>query len=105
MTSTRPRDGTVEFALYRFAKLANATSPHPRDWLRFYEFIAFAHQRRVKWDADDVQAKLKSYGFEKHAETFASAYWHGRCALHMRKPRTQFESYSDWMRTDGTKLT
>jgi hypothetical protein len=101
-----PREGTVEHALWRFAMLANKTSLHPRDWKRFYEFIILAHSRRVGWDAYEVQSRLVQYGFEgKRAEKLASAYWHGRCVLHMRKARPLNESYRQWMARGGTAWT
>lgn len=102
----QPAGRTVEYSLWRFAQLANKTAPHPRDWKRFYEFVVFAHQRRIKWDAQDVQGKLCEYGFdERHAADFAYAYWHGRCTLHMQKFRPPHEAHCDWMRQDGTRWT
>src|SRR5664280_515567 len=87
-TTRRPQNGTVEYALWRFALIANKTSPHPLDWKRFYEFVVIAHQRRVGWDEGDVQAKLKKFGFDQqHAADLANAYWHGRCTLYISKPR------------------
>jgi hypothetical protein len=101
-----PAEQTVEHKLWRFAALANKAAPHPRDWKRFYEFIVVAHQRRTKWDADDIQAKLRMYGFdERHATDFAAAYWHGRCVLYTQKPRLVTEPHCGWMRKDGTRWT
>lgn len=106
MQDSRPRGGTAEYALWRFAMLANKTSPHPRDWKRFYEFIVLAHSRRIGWDAHEVQSRLVRYGFDrKRAENLASAYWHGRCVLHLRKARPLNESYWQWMGKGGTAWT
>jgi hypothetical protein len=97
---------TVEYRLSRFATIANERSPHPLDWKRFYEFVVFAHSRRIGWDAYDVQRMLIGYGFSrKKAEELAVAYWHGRCILDMRKPQTATQSYRRWMRNGGTPWT
>src|SRR5689334_6543851 len=102
----QPREGTVDYALWRFAMLANKTSLHPRDWKRLYEFIVLAHSRRVGWDAYEMQARLVRYGFERNkAETLALAYWHGRCVLHVRKARPLTNSYRSWMGKGGTAWT
>src|SRR5258707_7732300 len=102
--NNRPPEGTVDYMRWRFAIFANKTSPHPRDWKRFYEFIVLAHSRRIGWDAYEVQSRLVKYGFErKRAENFASTYWHGRCALHLRKARPLNESYRQWMGRGGTE--
>jgi len=102
LTSRQPQPGTVERALWRFALLANKSSLHPRDWKRFYEFIALAHGRRIKWTADELKAKLRAFGFdERHAQDLASAYWHGRCALYMQKGRLITESHCGWMKKGG----
>jgi len=100
----RPLLGTVEHQLWRFAMIANKSSPHPLDWKRFYQFIVAAHGRRTKWTADEVKSKLKAYGFdEQHAHDFASAYWHGRCALYMHKPRLITEPHCGWMKESGIR--
>ena len=73
--NANPRLGTVEYELCRFAKLANRSSLHPRDWKRFYEFVVVAHQRHAGWGADTIQDKLKAYGFDdRHAAELAAAY-------------------------------
>lgn len=100
------REHSAEYLLCRFAKLANQSSLHPNDWKRFYQFVAYAHQRRVGWDTYDIQERLLGLGFTKEkTEMLAGAYWHGRCALHMNKPRLILESYDDWMRRGGLALT
>jgi hypothetical protein len=104
--SSKPAEGTVECALWRFALVANKRSLHSLDWRRFYRFIAFAHARRIGWDARDIKAKLRAYGFnEEYAKNLASAYWHGRCALFMNLPRLRSDSHCDWMRRCGTAET
>jgi hypothetical protein len=97
-----PVRGTVEHQLWRFALIANKSSPHPNDWKRFYQFIVAAHGRRVKWTADEVKCKLRVFGFdERHAQDLASAYWHGRCALYMQRPSLITESHCGWMKKNG----
>jgi len=102
----RPKEGTVAHALWRFAKIANRTSPHPLDWKRFYQFVVLAHQRRSGLGADSVQMKLREYGFdERHAIDLASAYWHGRCVLYMTGRRLITDSYSAWMKDRSNRWT
>jgi hypothetical protein len=104
--SDKPTRGTAEFMLFRFAELANKNALHPFDWKRFYEFIIFAHSKRVGWDPYDVQDRVKQYGFdEAKSEMLAWAYWHCRCALHLRKSRSAVDSYKGWMRKGGTPWT
>jgi hypothetical protein len=102
----RPHEGAVAAALYRFALLANKTSPHPRDWKRFYEFVVLAHARRSSIDADDINRKLREFGFDQRpAYDFATAYWHGRCVLYMRISRPITDSHINRMRKSGTAWT
>lgn len=104
--AAKPREGTVDYRLWQFSVLCNKTSPHPRDWRRFYLFVVYAHQRRVRWDEYDFRAKLLRLGFdERHATDFSNAYWHIRCALYLTKPRLLTDSYHGWMRTGGTAST
>lgn len=101
----KPSD-PVEFALYQFAGLAGHRAAHPRDWDRFYRFVAMAHARRKGWDACDVMHRLKRYGFSKEvSEMLAEAYWHGRCALYARNYFGLRHGHVRWMRRDGTCLT
>lgn len=98
-----PKQGTVEWRLWCFARLANQSAPHPRDWKRFYEFISYAHARRAGLTADEVEHKLQSWGFdERHSNDFALAYWHGRCVLHARTAANPTQSHAGWLRRGGT---
>jgi len=104
--SERPVKGTVLYELWRFAFIANKSSPHPLDWRRFYHFIGFAHGRRSGLSASEVQARLRDYGFdERHAVDLAWAYWHGRCALHVRGSGFLSRSHTSWMKRGGTSWT
>lgn len=101
-----PRHGTVQHALWRFALLANKDSLHPRDWKRFYQFVAFAHQRHVGWGADDLQRRLRALGFDsRHAKDLAAAYWHGRCSLYVQKARPFNQTHFAWMKDHGIPWT
>ncbi len=95
-----------EDLLERFALLANKSALHPRDWKTFYEFVAVAHSSRLGWDAAEIRHKLILLGFdERHADDLANAYWHGRCVLHMSKPRPVSCSHHDWLRRGGIPWT
>jgi hypothetical protein len=101
-----PREGTVEHSLWRFALLANKSSVHPLDWNRFYQFIVYAHQRRIGWDASDVAQKLKAFGFsEPKAQYMAEAYWHARCALFVQNHWSRSSEYCRWAKKGAYRLT
>ena len=96
----------VEFSLYKFSALAGELVGHPLDWDRFYRFVLLAHTRQVGWDAYAVQGRLKRYGFKNEiARELAEAYWHGRCALFVRKHPGNRRGHTGWMRGRGTPLT
>jgi hypothetical protein len=101
-----PKHGTVDHRLWQFALICNKNFPHPRDWRRFYLFVVYAHQRRVKWDSSDLKRRLRDLGFgEKYAELFSVVYYHIRCSMHMAKTRSPSSSYRGWMRRGGIALT
>lgn len=105
-TNTRKRKASiVERALRIFASKATRSPFHPLNWKRFYEFVGLAHRYKVRWSVGDVARRLKGFGVPADAaREFAEAYWYGRCALYLRRPRGRNVLHSRWLRSDATAL-
>jgi hypothetical protein len=100
------RRSPVDRALKRFAVPANKEALHPLDWGRFYRFVVVAHTFRAGWDISEVRLRLRQFGFsEEQARVLSEAYWHGRCALHVRNHFDYREDHEAWTRQRSTTLT
>jgi hypothetical protein len=102
-----PRDRTGH-ALWKYAGIARmGDGEHPRDWMRFYQFVALAHSHRVGWDAGEVTHRLAKYGIARdRARYLAEIYWHARCVMYLRNHSWgPAADYYGWLGKRGTRIT
>jgi hypothetical protein len=75
-SSLPPKCQTV---LEHFVKCANASMLHPLDWERFYEFVNYCHDHRIKLEEEELVRILCSEGFPgRTAQEVGGVYRHIR---------------------------
>ena len=80
-----------------FADIANKTGLHPKDWGRYYNFIATAHSLRSKLTETDVKRLLVNEGFDdERASRLADVYGHGRDIIKVHRGSIPHGATDKW---------